>query len=106
MLAGLCSSSPAYHEADADSLADLYVLVAIGLGAAVDELRAVLDEVLLDVEELCYLVGHYAYVCGIRAQCLSIRDVEVLRDVLPGELRQVMVRVEMLFAAMRFGSGT
>lgn len=61
VLTGLCSPSPAYHKADTDGLADLYVLVAIGLGAAVDELRAVLDEVLLNVEELCYLVGHFVY---------------------------------------------
>lgn len=61
MLVGLSSSSPAYHEADADGLTDLYVLIAIGLSAAVNELGAVLDEVLLDVEELCYLVGHFVY---------------------------------------------
>jgi hypothetical protein len=56
----MCSSR-AYHEANTDSLADLYVLVAIGFGAAVDELCAVLDEVLLDFEEFCYLIGHFMY---------------------------------------------
>lgn len=54
--------SQTYHETNADSLANFEILGAVGLGTAVDELCAVLDELLLGVEEICYLVGHFLYV--------------------------------------------
>lgn len=46
------------EEADADGLTDLDKLLLVGLGAAVHELGALLDEVPGQVQHILHLVGH------------------------------------------------